>query len=176
MNLNKVYLIGRLVSDPEYRTTTTGQDVTTLRMATNRVWTNREGQKQESSEFHTIVAWARLAQIANQYLQKGSLVMIEGRLQTRSWEDREGVKKYKTEIIAENLQLGPRFQGRPQAGGQGEPVEPFKPVAQANEAKANDEIPIINEGEPLPGDSSFAKASEDAVVEESEIDIKEVPF
>lgn len=166
MNLNKVYLIGRLVSDPEYRTTTTGQDVTTLRMATNRVWTNREGQKQESSEFHTIVAWARLAQIANQYLQKGSLVMIEGRLQTRSWEDREGVKKYKTEIIAENLQLGPRFQGRPQAG-QNEPIEPFKPVAQASETKANDEIPIINEGEPLPGDSA---------VEESEIDIKEVPF
>ena len=169
MNLNKVYLIGRLVSDPEYRTTTTGLDVTTLRMATNRVWTNQGGQKQEASEFHTVVAWGRLAQIANQYLQKGGLVMIEGRLQTRSWEDREGVKKYKTEIVAENLQLGPRSQGKPQTGqglpGQGEPIEPFRPIAQKE-----DDIPIINEGEPLPEEKSEDK------IEETEIDIKEVPF
>ena len=173
MNLNKVYLIGRLVSDPEYLTTTTGHDVTTLRLATNRVWTNPGGEKKEATEFHTVVSWGRLAQIANQYLQKGGLVMIEGRLQTRSWEDREGVKKYKTEIIAENLQLGPRFQGKPQTGlpGQGEPVEPFKPVAK----KEEDDIPIINEGESLPNESSSAKAPDDTV-EEAEIDIKEIPF
>src|SRR3989338_3695897 len=108
MNLNKVILIGRLTQDPETRSTPSGQTVATLRMATNRVWTNQGGQKQEAVEFHTIVAWGRLAEIAGQYMKKGGLAMIEGRLQTRSWVGQDGQKKYRTEIVAENLQLGPR--------------------------------------------------------------------
>ena len=100
MNLNKVILVGRLASDPEMRSTQAGQPVCNFRMATSRVWTNRDsGQKQEKTEFHNIVLWRRLAEIASQFLTKGSLVLIEGRIETRSWEDASGNKKYKTEVI-----------------------------------------------------------------------------
>lgn len=109
MNLNKVFLIGRLTRDPEIRTTPSGQMVCSFSLATNRVWNNPQTkEKQEQTEFHNIVLWQRLAEIASQYLKKGSLVLIEGRVQTRSWDDKTGVKKYKTEIIAENIQLAPR--------------------------------------------------------------------
>lgn len=108
MNLNKVYLIGRLTKDPEIRTTTTGQTVAQISLATNRVWYNDAKQKQESTEFHNIVAWSRLAEIVNQYTRKGSILLVEGRLQTRSWQAPDGTTKYKTEIVAESIQLGPR--------------------------------------------------------------------
>ncbi|OGN09807.1 MAG: single-stranded DNA-binding protein, partial [Candidatus Yanofskybacteria bacterium RIFCSPHIGHO2_02_FULL_41_12] len=108
MNLNKVFLIGRLTQDPEARSTPTGQNVTTLRMATNRVWTDASGQRKDATEYHTVVAWRRLGEIAAQYLKKGGLVMIEGRLQTRSWTDQSNNKRYMTEILAESLQLGPK--------------------------------------------------------------------
>jgi single-strand DNA-binding protein len=111
MNLNKVVLIGRLTHDPEMRSTTSGQNVTTLNIATNRVWNDKTGQRQESTEYHRVIAWARLGEIANQYLNRGALIMIEGRLQTRSWTDQNNTKRYMTEIIAENLQMGPRAQG-----------------------------------------------------------------
>ncbi len=94
MNLNRVVLIGRLTQDPEARTTASGQNVTTIRMATNRVWTDPSGQRKDATEFHSVVAWGRLGEIANQYLKKGGLVMIEGRLQTRSWVDQANVRKY----------------------------------------------------------------------------------
>src|SRR6266540_208596 len=100
MNLNKVFLIGRLTQEPEARSTAAGQNVTTLRLATNRVWNNQStGQKQEATEYHTVVAWGRLGEIASQYLKRGGLVMIEGRLQTRSWQGKDGNKRYTTEII-----------------------------------------------------------------------------
>ena len=167
MNLNKVYLIGRLASDPEFRTTPSGQEVATLRMATNRVWNDRSsGQRNEATEFHTVVVWGRLAQIANQYLAKGALAMIEGRLQTRSWEGQDGVKRYRTEIVAEGLQLGPRPKGgsaplAPEAGIQNEKIN--KP-SEARAAAGKEEIPIVNEEEP-PSD----------VIEE-EVQLKDVPF
>src|SRR3989338_608054 len=112
MNLNKVILIGRLTDTPEIRTTPTGQQVCTLRMATNRTWTSKEGTKQEHTEYHTVVLWRRLAEIASKYLAKGGLVMIEGHLETRSWQDTTGAKRYRTEIIAETMQLGPRSSGQ----------------------------------------------------------------
>ena len=162
MNLNKVYLIGRLASDPEFRTTPTGQEVATLRMATNRVWNDRaSGQKNKSTEFHTIVVWGRLAQIANQYLNKGSLAMIEGRLQTRSWEGQDGVKRYRTEIVAESLQLGPRKSG---ASGQIGGPETKDKEDPSPAASPKNEIPVVNEDEP-PSD-----------VEEEEVQLKDVPF
>src|SRR3989344_89423 len=108
MNLNRVILIGRLAADPESRTTAGGQEVVSLRVATNRTWNNQSGQKQEQVEFHSVTLWGRLAQIANQYLKKGGLVMIEGRLQTHNWTGQDNVKRYRTEIVAENIQLGPR--------------------------------------------------------------------
>lgn len=162
MNLNKVYLIGRLASDPEFRTTPNGQEVATLRIATNRVWNDRaSGQRNESTEFHSVVVWGRLAQIANQYLNKGSLAMIEGRLQTRSWEGQDGVKRYRTEIVAESLQLGPKPKGAE--------IPPREETKTASVKK--EEIPVVNEDEPPalggPGDSE---------IEEAEVQLKDVPF
>ncbi|MDD5606554.1 MAG: single-stranded DNA-binding protein [Candidatus Pacebacteria bacterium] len=127
MNLNKIFLIGRLTRDPEVKTTSSGQMVCTFGLATNRVWKNQNKEKQEQTDFHNIVLWQRLAEIASQYLKKGSLVLIEGRIQTRSWDDQSGVKKYRTEIIAENIQMGPKTTER---------IE-----------KNTEEIPIIDEDE-----------------------------
>ena len=103
MNLNKAMLIGNLTRDPETRTTPSGQTVTSFGLATNLVWTDASGQKQKRAEFHNIVAWRKLADICAQYLHKGNKVYIEGRLQTRQWEDKEGNKRNRTEIIAENM-------------------------------------------------------------------------
>lgn len=108
MNVNKVLLIGNLTRDPELRTTPTGQPVATFSIATNRVYTDNSGNKKQQAEFHNIVAWGRLAEIANQYLSKGKMVFIEGRLATRSWQGNDGIKKSRTEIIVERMQLGPR--------------------------------------------------------------------
>jgi single-strand DNA-binding protein len=103
MNLNKVMLIGNVTRDPEVRATPSGQNVASFSVATNRRWKDQSGQPKDQVEYHNIVAWRRLAEIVGQYLKKGSKVYIEGRLQTRSWDDQSGTKKYKTEIIAENL-------------------------------------------------------------------------
>src|SRR5687767_8594947 len=90
------------------RSTASGQTVSTIRMATNRVWNDPSSGKKESTEFHTVVAWGRLGEIANQYMKKGGLIMVEGRMQTRSWTDKNNNKRYTTEIVAENIQMGPR--------------------------------------------------------------------
>ena len=104
MSLNKVLLIGNLTRDPELRSTPSGQSVANFAIATNRVWKDpQSGERKEASEFHNIVMWRRLAEIAGQYLRKGSKVFLEGRLQTRSWDDPSGVKKYRTEIIAQSM-------------------------------------------------------------------------
>lgn len=109
MNLNKVILIGNLASDPELRNTPAGQPVCSFRLATNRVWTDKTTRNQQKeTEYHSVVTWGRLAEIASQFLTKGSLAMIEGRLRTRSWQDSAGNKRFWTEIVAERLQLGPR--------------------------------------------------------------------
>jgi len=111
MNLNKVMLIGNLTREPESKSTPSGQTVTNFTMATNRAWTDKDGQKQQKAEFHNIVAWGKLGDICAQYLKKGGLLYAEGRLETRSWDGQDGVKRYKTEIILENMQMGPRSTG-----------------------------------------------------------------
>lgn len=103
MDLNKVQIIGRITQDIELRQTPNGQNVTTLSIATNRNWTDGQGNKQEQAEFHNVVLWAKLAEIASQYLAKGRKCYIEGRLQTRSWEAQDGSKRYRTEIVGENM-------------------------------------------------------------------------
>lgn len=104
--VNKVILVGNLGRDPEVRSTPSGQPVASFTLATNRRWRDREGNRQEQTEWHTVVCWGRLAEIAGQYLTKGRQVYVEGRLQTRSWEDRQtGDKRYRTEIICENFQM-----------------------------------------------------------------------
>jgi single-strand DNA-binding protein len=103
--LNKAMVIGNLTREPELRTTTSGQTVATFSVATNFIWTDQSGQKQKKAEFHNVVAWRKLGEICAQYLHKGSKVFIEGRLQTHDWTGQDGVKRYRTEIIAENMQM-----------------------------------------------------------------------
>ena len=137
--INKVILIGRLGRDPEVRTTPSGQPVTNFTVATNRNYNDRDGNRQEQTEWHTIVCWGRQAEIAGQYLTKGRQIYIEGRLQTRSWEDRQsGEKKYRTEVICENFQmLGPRGDGAGSSAAG--PAEPSDDLAAAPE---DDDIPF----------------------------------
>lgn len=115
MNFNKAIIIGRVTKDPETRTTPNGQTVASIGVASNRVWNTNSGEKQEKVEYHSIVAWGKLAEICGQYLTKGQLVLFEGRLETRTWDGQDGIKRSKTEIIAENMQMGPR--ARSQEGG-----------------------------------------------------------
>jgi single-strand DNA-binding protein len=154
MYLTKVFLIGRL---------------TGFRIATNRVWNDRNsGQKQEETQFHSIVLWRRLAEISSQFLTKGSLVFIEGRLQTRSWQDPSGKRQYRTEVIAERMQLGPRSAGK---------------VVPKEEGTTPEEIPIIEEDSNPPGNpakkepqSSENPSSNQEEDSTEEIDVKDLPF
>ena len=102
-SVNKVILIGNLTRDPELKQTQSGQPLATFGIATNRTWTNSNGERQNSTEFHELVAWARLADFASQHLRKGKLIYIEGYLKTRSWDTPEGVKKFKTEIVVKDM-------------------------------------------------------------------------
>lgn len=109
MNLNQVIIIGRTTAKPETKATNSGTSITSLTVVTNRVW-NQNGEKQEEAEFHNVVAFGKLAEIIGQYVQKGQIIMIQGRINTRSWE-KDGQKRYTTEIVAEQMQMGPRPQG-----------------------------------------------------------------
>jgi single-strand DNA-binding protein len=103
MNLNRAQIIGNLTRDPETRTTPNGQTVANFSIATSYVWKDAAGVRQEKPEYHNIVAWGKLAEICQQFLGKGRKVYVEGRLQTRDWEGQDGVKRYRTEIVAENM-------------------------------------------------------------------------
>jgi single-strand DNA-binding protein len=148
MNLNKAMVIGNVVRDPEIRTTPGGQNVTSFSVATNLVWKDQSGQKQEKVEYHNIVAWRRLAEIAGQYLKKGSKVYIEGRIQTRSWDDPNGVKRYRTEIITENMIMldragatGGDFDGS-QPEPSSAPAKPASPAPTEASSGSEDEISV----------------------------------
>ncbi len=110
MNLNKVFLIGRLTSDPQLRVTPLGKSVCSFGLATNRIWVDNQGQKQKDTQFHNIVVWGRQAEIAHQFLKKGSIVFIEGHLRTRLWQDNQMQNRKVTEIIVERLQIGPQVK------------------------------------------------------------------
>lgn len=141
MNLNKVFLIGNLTRDPEMRTLPSGQPVVNFGLATNRMWKGKDGSAQKQAEFHNIVMFGRLAEIAHQYLKKGAMTMIEGRIQTRTWDGQDGKKNYKTEIIAEGMQMGPRsnssFGGSAPAN---EPEQKSEPEELATVEYPEDEI------------------------------------
>jgi single-strand DNA-binding protein len=124
-SVNKVILVGNLGADPELRYTSSGTPVASFSVATREQWTNKDGEKGEKTEWHKIVAWARLGEICGEYLHKGKQVYIEGRLQTRSWEDRDGNKRYTTEIVAQTMQmLGPAGkEGRVESKSEAFPVE-----------------------------------------------------
>jgi len=151
MNLNKVFILGRLTDDPQLRTTPGGQSVAAFSIATNRVWTDKSGSKQEDTQYHNIVAWGRQAEVISQFLNKGSLVLIEGRIQTRGWQDKEGRNRKTTEIIAERVQFGPRSA---QPSGSGNSRSPQRiDGGQANKSSGPgdgesdekpEDIPVIN--------------------------------
>ncbi|MFZ1720298.1 MAG: single-stranded DNA-binding protein [Candidatus Moraniibacteriota bacterium] len=153
MNVNKVILVGRLTRDPEVRNTPTGQTVATIGMATNNYWTDKSGNKQEKTEFHTVVLWGKVAEIAGQYLSKGQEAFIEGRLQTREYTDKQGAQRRVTEIIGETMQLGSRPQGAggqggqaPQGGGgyQPRPATSVGGTQSSAPKQMEEEIPTIN--------------------------------
>jgi len=152
MFLNKVFVLGNLTADPDVRSLPSGQSVVNFRIATNRVFYNKNKEKQEQVEFHNIVAFGRTAEIIEQYLKKGSLVLIEGRLQTRSWEDKStGAKRFKTEIVTERMQMGPK-----RLAGTTFPTPSSSDTTKKPEPVSKEEIPIIEE--------------------EQEIDVKDIPF
>lgn len=115
MYFNRAIVIGNLTRDPELRSLPSGIQVATLSVATNRVWKDKNGAKQESTDYHNVVVFGRQAETTAQYLRKGASLLVEGRMQTRSWDDASGQKKYRTEIVADRIQFGPRSAGA--AGG-----------------------------------------------------------
>lgn len=155
MNLNKAMIIGNLTRDPEVRNTQAGATVTSFSVATNLIWTDQGGQKQEKVEFHNVVAWRKLGEICGQYLRKGSKVYIEGRLQTRDWVGQDGVKRYRTEIVADNMIMLDRAGGASRTSG------------AVNEPPMPNEEPIIDSSEPVMNDGS---------VDEEDIKVENIPF
>jgi len=151
MNLNKAFLIGRLTRNPETKSLPSGQPVTSFGMATDRYYYDKSGGRQQKTEFHNIVIFGKLAEIAAQYLLKGSLVYIEGRIQNRTWKDPAGNQRFRTEIVAERMQLGPKSAKREIPESPQRPEEIQKP-----EETPAEEIPIIEENE--------------------EINVKDIPF
>ena len=191
MNLNKVFVLGNLTADPIARALPSGQSVVNFGVATNRVFYNKDRQKQEQAEFHNIVAFGRIAEIVQQYLKKGSMVLIEGRIQTRTWQDASsGSKRYRTEIITERLQLGPRRASQPTAdqpkAGFQTSSEPTanQPQAgpQSQPPKEQENIPIIEEDKPSLASSDEnpqnapAENPLESKDEDEEIDVKNIPF
>jgi single-strand DNA-binding protein len=158
MDLNKVMIIGRLTRDPELKTTPSGVSVCQIGVATSYVYTNQAtGQKVENTEFHNVVMWRKLGEIANQYLKKGAQVFIEGRLQTRSWDGKDGQKRYRTEIVADNMIMLGRpsgSTGTSQPSGSnfnsGTPLN-TSPAKQApmDQPAPTEELPTIMQGEDI---------------------------
>lgn len=142
MDLNKVMIIGNVTRDPEARTTPSGQNVTSFSVATNLTWTDSSGQKQSKAEFHNIIAWRKLGEICAQYLKKGSKIYIEGRLQTRDWEGQDGVKRYRTEIVADNMIMLDSKGGQGNSGSGA--INQNKNDDYSQPTPADDEIQVEN--------------------------------
>lgn len=141
MNLNKAMIIGNLTRDPEMRSTPSGQNVTSFSVATSLTWTDNSGQQQKKTEFHNIVAWRKLAEICAQYLKKGSKIYVEGRLQTTDWTGQDGVKKYRTEIVLENMIMLDKAGNSDTTSNNN-----FAAKTPANN-QVNEELPVINADE-----------------------------
>lgn len=139
MYLNKVFLIGNLTRDPELKALPTGTKVASVSLATNRTWKDAQGAKKESVEYHNVVVFAKQAEVIAQYCKKGSSLYIEGRIQTRSWDATDGTKKYRTEIVLENFQFGPKSMG----AGTGAPMTGPHSDAEAPQATAKPDLDTI---------------------------------
>ena len=133
--VNKVILVGNLGADPDMRYTPSGAGVCEFRLATNETWTDKNGQKQERTEWHRVVVWGKRGEVCSKYLSKGRQVYVEGRLRTRSWEDKEGNKRYTTEIIANDVQF---LGGREGGDGRRSRDDNMPPPAEADLGGYND--------------------------------------
>ncbi len=151
MYLNKALVIGNLTRDPEIKSLPSGIQVCTFSLATNRVWKNKEGVKQESADYHNIVVFGRQAETAAQFLRKGASALVEGRMQTRSWDAADGTKKYRTEIVADRIQFGPRPTGSAPASanasagkpaGVSDDVPPIDTIDYPEESISPEDIPF----------------------------------
>lgn len=151
MDLNKALIIGRLTRDPELRTTPQGTNVCSFAIATNFVYNSPTGGKQEQVEYHNIVAWRKLAEIASQYLKKGSRVYVEGRIQTRSWDAQDGTKKNRTEIVLENMIMLDSKGSAPASAGA---------PSKSDFESSLEQVPTINQEQPG----------------EEEISVEDIPF
>mgnify|MGYP001456294444 CR=1 FL=1 len=146
--INRVILVGRLGRDPEMRQTGTGTPVVNFSVATDRVWKNKNGEQEKQTEWHKIIAWGRLAEICNEYLTKGKQVYIEGRLQTNEWEDKDGNKRYTTEVVANEMKmLGTRSEEgytspSEQASSHTSPSEQGSKGGEMDSGLTEDDIPF----------------------------------
>ncbi|MEI7498219.1 MAG: single-stranded DNA-binding protein [Candidatus Falkowbacteria bacterium] len=162
MNLNKAMIIGNLTRDPEVKNTPSGQMVATFSVATNQIWSDQSGQRQERVEYHNIVVWRKLAEICGQYLRKGSKVYVEGRLQTREWTGQDNIKRNRTEIIGDNLIMLDRANsGAAPMGGNFNQSNQDSNNSYINNTSSNHE-PIIDIGS--------------GANEEEEIKVENIPF
>jgi single-strand DNA-binding protein len=155
MYINKVFLIGNLTRDPEAKALPSGIQVTQFSLATNRVYKDKNGARQEATDYHNVVVFGRQAETCAQYLKRGQTAFIEGRLQTRSWDDKDGKKQYRTEVIADRVQFGPK------AGGTGAPGS-AAPAAAAPASAAHSSGP--------------ADSGKDIEYPEEEINPEDIPF
>ena len=147
MNFNKAIIVGNVTRDPELRQTASGQSVASFSVATNSFFSDKSGERQQRTEFHNVVAWGRQAEVVSQFSKKGSLILVEGRLQTRTWQDNQGQNRRTTEIVCERVQLGPRGAGSDQSF----------PKDESQDKGGAEEVPEIN-------------------LNEDEIKAEEVPF
>lgn len=166
-DFNQAIVLGNLTKEPEVRTTANGQTVASFSIATNRRWTDKAGEKQEAVEFHNVVVWGKLADIAGQILYKGRKALIVGRLQTRSWEGQDGVKRSTTEIVGQELSaLGPSKSG---VGGSSEPTghqATAEPIASGAEGEEN------QDAAPAPKPATKREKADSA----DEINLDDIPF
>ncbi|MEA3273557.1 MAG: single-stranded DNA-binding protein [Patescibacteria group bacterium] len=158
MNVNKAIIVGRLTKDPEARTTPNGKAVTSLSVATSQNWKDQSGNKQEKTEFHDVVLWGKVAEISAQYLVKGQEVYLEGKIETRNWEGKDGVKKYKTEIVLSGMDGKMQMGSKPRGASNG-------PSESANQTNSG------------AGSNSSKEASKEGEAnKDEEIKIEDIPF
>ncbi len=167
-SLNRAQIVGNLTRDPEMRYTPNGQSVSSFGVATNRRWRDKDGNQQEATEFHNIVAWGKLAEIVSQILHKGNKVYIEGRIQTSMWEGQDGAKRNRTEIVAENfISLTPK--------GTSEAMPEMESTSK-EETPSIEKAPTDTENKPKKTTKKETPDKDTKNQEEDEIDLDEIPF
>jgi single-strand DNA-binding protein len=166
LNYNKAIVAGRVSQAPDLRSTSSGQPVATMGVATNRIWVDHDGTKHEEAQFHTVVIWGKLAETSAAFLTKGTTVLVEGRIETRSWEDKDGNTRKVTEIIAENIQFGARPATSAPAA-----AKPSAPKAAA--VPSTEDLPVIN----LDGDEEdTGRSFTSAFADDAKVEDEDVPF